>query len=293
MIPALPLAIFGLLGLGAFVGGAYVFRDSLLRAVTPDGGASLSRAIAYGDGPRRTLDVYVPRNAEGAPVVVFFYGGSWQMGRKELYGFVGNALAARGIVAVLPDYRVYPDVGFPEFLRDGAGATRWAKDNIARFGGDPSRIVLMGHSAGAYIAAMLALDGTWLRAEGLDPAEDIAALVGLSGPYDFLPLTGPTYIEIFGGAERPETQPVHFANAGAAPALLATGDEDTIVSPRNTASLARRLRGHGRPATEVVYAGRGHFGLILPFIGPLRSLAPVVDDVAVFIHAQPMQGGQR
>lgn len=292
MITAVYIAVTSLLALVVIAAAAFLFRDPLLRLVTPDGGATLHRSIAYGDGPRRTLDVYVPKGASNAPVVIFFYGGSWQMGRKELYGFVGNALAARGIVAVLPDYRVYPEVKFPEFVRDGAAATRWTHDHVSRFGGDSASIILMGHSAGAHIAAMLALDGDYLRAEGLDPARDIKALVGLAGPYDFLPLTSSTFIDMFGGAERAETQPIHFATESAPPAFLAAGDADTIVVPRNTANLAAKLRALGGAPKEVNYSGRGHFGLILPFIGPLQFLAPVVDDVADFIHATVPVGRQ-
>lgn len=289
---AIQLAVAGFVVIAVLAIGAYLFRDPLLRMVTPSGGATLTRSISYGEGPRRTLDVYTPKDTVTAPVVVFFYGGSWQMGRKELYGFVGNALAARGIVAVLPDYRVYPEVNYPEFLRDGAEATRWTRENIARYGGDPSRVVLMGHSAGAYIAAMLALDPQWLAALGLDPSRDITALVGLAGPYDFLPLTGPTYIKIFGGPDRRETQPIAYASASAPPALLATGDADTIVGPHNTTNLAARLREFGKEPKEIVYPGKGHFGLILPFVGPLGFLAPVVDDVVAFVKAQASRGSK-
>ncbi len=103
---------------------------------------------------------------------------------------MAKALARRGYVAVLPDYRIYPQARYPDFLDDGARAVRWAKDNATRFGGDPQKLFLMGHSAGAHIAAMLALDATWLQKVGLVPGRDIAGLIGISGPYDFLPLQG-------------------------------------------------------------------------------------------------------
>ena len=163
-------------------------------------GVEITRSIAYGEGARRTLDVYRPSAAAAAPVVVFFYGGSWQSGHKEMYLFVAAALARRGYVIVVPDYRVYPEVRYPDFLDDGARAVRWAKDNAARFGGDPQKLFVMGHSAGAYIAAMLALDGRWLQKVDLAPDRDIAGLIGISGPYDFLPLSDGTLKTIFGGA---------------------------------------------------------------------------------------------
>jgi len=285
---AIGLVLAGALSASMVAGGGYMLRDQLLRAVTPDGGATVHRSLPYGEGPRRSLDIYVPKDAERAPVALFFYGGSWQFGRKELYGFVGDALAARGIVTVIADYRVFPEVRYPDFVEDGAAATRWVQRRIGAFGGNPQAISLMGHSAGAYIAAMLALDERWL---GADRAR-LAGLVGLSGPYDFLPLTGPTYIDIFGGSDRQDTQPVRFVTPEAPPTFLATGDRDTIVLPRNTSSLAARLLAAGHRPTEIVYPGRGHFGLILPFIGPLQFLTPVADDVAAFLHA-PTQEARR
>ena len=124
-------------------------------------------------------------------------------GSKRTYRYVAKALARRGYVAVLPDYRIYPQARYPDFLDDGALAVRWVKDNAKRFGGDPQKIFLMGHSAGAHIAAMLAIDATWLQKVGLVPGRDIAGLIGVSGPYDFLPLKDETLKIIFGGADRP------------------------------------------------------------------------------------------
>ena len=139
------------------------------------------------DGRAPHARIYRPQDAKTAPVIVFFYGGSWQSGNKSIYKFVGSALARRGR-GVVPDYRVYPEVIYPAFLEDGALAVRWTKDNATRFGADPNMLFVMGHSAGAYMAAMLALDSRWLGRAGLSPRRDIAGLVGISGPYDFLPL---------------------------------------------------------------------------------------------------------
>src|ERR1700744_5976030 len=177
------------------------------------------RDIPYSAGSRHKLDVFQPRSAAGAPIVIFFYGGGWRSGRKTMYGFAGRALARRGYVAVLPDYRVYPDAKYPDFLDDGAHAVRWVKDNAAKIGGDPASIFLMGHSAGAHIAAMLSLDARWLAKVGLAPGRDIAGFIGLAGPYDFLPLRDEIYLTIFGG-NRPETQPICHVTPGAPPALL-------------------------------------------------------------------------
>src|ERR1700733_593835 len=214
---------------------------------------ALTTSIAYAKGARRTLDVCRPKSATAAPVVVFFYGGGWRSGSKRTYRYVAKALARRGYVAVLPDYRIYPQARYPDFLDDGALAVRWVKDNAKRFGGDPQKIFLMGHSAGAHIAAMLAIDATWLRKVGLVPGRDVAGLIGVSGPYDFLPLKDETLKIIFGGDHRTETQPITYAEGRKPPALLITGTRDTTVSPRNSKNLATALLRGGNPATELTY----------------------------------------
>jgi len=251
-------------------------------------GLEVHTSLAYADGPRQTLDVYRPRAAQAAPVVVFFYGGSWQGGSKETYPFVATALARKGYVTVVPDYRVYPEVRFPAFLEDGAQAVQWVAQNAKRFGGDPARIILMGHSAGAHIAAMLALDPQWLGARGLDPRRDIAGLIGISGPYDFLPIRDPDLQLVFGGADRAITQPIMFVRGGEAPALLLTGDADTTVDPGNTPRLANKLRAAGSNVREIVYPGVKHLTIIGAFAPVLRFLAPTLADVDAFIAHLPV-----
>jgi acetyl esterase/lipase len=245
-------------------------------------GIEITRSIAYGEGARRALDVCRPSAAAASPVVVFFYGGSWQSGHKEIYLFVAAALARRGYVTVVPDYRVYPEARYPDFLEDGARAVRWAKDNAARFGGDPQKLFVMGHSAGAYIAAMLALDGRWLQRVNLAPGREIAGLIGISGPYDFLPLHG-TLRTIFGGANVPATQPISHVSSGAPPALLVTSGRDRIVDPGNSSRLAAQLRAAGNDATVLTYPWVGHLSIIGAFARPLRWLAPILHDVDAFV----------
>jgi acetyl esterase/lipase len=258
---------------------------SVLNVVSVWGKYRVTTGISYGMAARQTLDIYAPepRRAQ-APTVVFFYGGSWQEGDKSIYRFVGAALAARGVVAVIPDYRVYPEVRFPGFVEDGARVVRWAHDHAAEFGGAPSRMVLMGHSAGAHIAAMLTYDRQWLAAVNLDPDSDIRGLVGLAGPYDFLPLHSDTLKIIFGPDDRiEETQPINFVEAGAPPAFLATGRDDDIVDPGNTTRLARQIGETGGAARVRVYNGVGHRLLIGALAAPLRRLAPVLRDTVDFI----------
>jgi acetyl esterase/lipase len=240
--------------------------------------------ISYAEGNRHKLDVYRPRDTASAPVIVFFYGGSWQMGAKETYRFLAATLVARGYVVVVPDYRLYPEVRFPDFLADGAKALRWVHDNIAAFHGDATRMFVMGHSAGAYNAAMLALDGTWLNEVGLDPNRDIAGLIGVSGPYDFLPLRDPTLKIIFGGDNRALTQPISFAEGRKPPALLLTGAADDTVDPANSARLAAKLRRNGNDATELVYPRLGHLTIMAGFTPLVAAFLSPLDDLAAFVE---------
>lgn len=260
---------------------------ALFDALGPrDGGGRLAlRDAAYGADPRQRLDVFVPAaGALGAPVLVFFYGGSWKTGSKDDYAFAAQALAAQGFVTVLPDYRLYPAVRFPDFLDDGAAAIAWVRDNIAAYGGDPHKIVLAGHSAGAYNAAMLALDPRYLRRAGVDP-HAIKAVAGLSGPYDFLPFDHPTSIDVFGDApDKAATQPITFADAHAPPTFLATGDADTVVKPRNTRSLAERLRQARVAVQERIYPGLDHADTLLALSVTFRSKAPELAEMAAFLH---------
>jgi acetyl esterase/lipase len=243
---------------------------------------ALTTSIAYAKGARHTLDVCRPQSATAAPVIVFFYGGGWRSGSKRTYRYVAKALARRGYVAVLPDYRIYPQARYPDFLDDGAQAVRWAKDNAKRFGGDPQKIFLMGHSAGAHIAAMLAIDARWLQKVALVPGRDIAGLIGISGPYDFLPLKDPIFKIIFDG-DRPETQPISHVTPGAPPALLLNGGADRVVYAGNSTRLAERLRAAGNEATVVIYPRIGHYIIVAAFAPIIRSLVPILRDTDAFI----------
>ena len=261
-----------------------------LNAFVPTDDYTFSTA-AYGDDPRQQLDVYRPLPANGpAPVVVFFYGGSWQHGSRADYRFVGEALASRGIVAVVADYRLYPQVRYPQFLRDSASAVAWTLREIARFGGDPARVFVMGHSAGAYNAAMVALDPRWLQASGASPAM-LAGWIGLAGPYDFLPITGADIKPVFNFPDTPaDSQPIAHANAQSPPALLLAAARDAFVNPqRNTAQLAVKLRNTGGHVSSRMFDGVNHVTLIAAMAKPLRSLAPVLDAVAEFVRAPSLR----
>jgi acetyl esterase/lipase len=241
-----------------------------------------ARNVPYGPGPRRTLDVYAPeRTSRPAPVVVFLYGGSWDSGAKEDYRFVGGALAAAGIVTIIPDYRVYPEVVFPAFLDDCAAAFAWACAHASEYGGG-DRIFLVGHSAGAYNVAMLALDPSYFaRARVSRP---LAGTIGIAGPYDFLPLQSAELKAIFGQPPTPPTtQPINHVDGRNAPMLLLAGATDTIVLPRNTVKLAARIRAAGGPVQSRIYPGIDHKEIIGAMGVPFRFLCPTYRDCTQFI----------
>lgn len=267
---------------------------SVINGLTPSDTYRVTSDIAYGKLDRQHLDVYVPaKGADKAPVVVFFYGGNWSSGERGDYLFVGEALAERGFVTVIADYRLYPEVRYPDFLVDGALAVRWTLAHIDDFGGDANRVFLMGHSAGAYNAAMLALNAKYLRAADAGAevnarvisAPSIRGLIGLAGPYDFLPIQDKISRAVFGYPDTPRTtQPIEFVSGASPPALLLTGDDDDIVDPANSVRLAARLRGDGVAVKHIIYPGLGHRLLIGSLSVPLRRTAPVLDDVVAFIR---------
>ena len=274
---------FGALGVALLASACSVLATFDTLVPKDAGSTRVARAVPYGEGPRRMLDIYAPAGAHASalPVIVFFYGGSWATGDRRYYSFVGRALAARGFVTVIPDYRLVPEVTYPGFVEDGAAAVNWTASHIGDYGGDPRRIVLAGHSAGAYIAAMLSVDKQWLG-EG---HKAVRGLVGLAGPYDFAPFTLETTRQAFGSApDAAATQPVNLAAPGDPPALLAYGDADHIVLPRNSIRLAERLRGVGVPVRVRAYAGMGHTGIVRALALPFRREAPVLDDIAQFAH---------
>ena len=244
-----------------------------------------ARAVAYGTGPRQALDVYLPRQpAADPPVMVFFYGGGWEDGARADYAFAGRAFASRGFVTLVPDYRRRQEAPYPAFLQDCAAAVAWAQRHAAEYGGDGRKVVLCGHSAGAYNAAMLALDGRWLAQAGAP--HPIAGWAGLAGPYDFLPLSPGAAQRTFGGeADLNATQPIRHASAGAAPAFLATGGKDQVVKPGNSVRLGRALAGLGVPVETRIYPALGHAELVLALAWPVSLRAPVLREASDFLLA--------
>lgn len=255
----------------------------LLNATVPDR-ATVERDVPYGDGPRRTLDVYRPETViPNPPLIVFLYGGSWTGGSKAMYPFVAQTLAGRGAVVVVPDYRLYPEVTYPAFVQDNAAAVAWAVRHAAAYGATGG-VFIVGHSAGAYNTAMLALDDRFLSDAGVARAT-IAGVVAIATPADFLPSRDPAVIPVFGPANTPAYQPLAFADGTNPPLLLLHGDADTTVMPRNTTTLAAAITRRGGPVESRIYPGIGHIGILTAFAPLFQGRAPVVDDVWRFVRA--------
>jgi acetyl esterase/lipase len=264
---------------------------ALFNTFTPkDGGAKrVLKDAAYGADPRQKLDLYAPPGARDLPLLTFFYGGSWDSGSKDLYRWAGLALASQGFVVAVPDYRLVPEVRFPDFVEDCAVAVAKAAALAPEHGADPTRLLLSGHSAGAYNAAMIALDKRYLQRAGVDPAR-VKAFAGLAGPYDFYPFDVKASIEAFGGVSDPRaTQPINFVRPDAPPLWLAAGDKDTTVRPRNSIVLGEKERQAGGTAEVKLYPGLDHVSLVLALSKPFRDKGPVLADMAAFLkrHAQP------
>ncbi len=249
-------------------------------------GLHVTRDLPYGEGPRLRLDLYRPAHPTGKlPIIVFFYGGAWQSGERANFGFVAARLARQGFLVAVPDYRLFPEVRFPGFLQDAAQAVAWTLGHVEAHGGDAGSMFLMGHSAGAYNAVMLALAPEYLLAAGASTAR-LAGVIGLAGPYDFLPFGGSYLRKIFEtGGDVAKTQPISFARADAPPLFLLTGGADRAVLPRNTTVLAARLRALGGTVETRIYPGIGHVGIITALLSFLSWRAPVLRDVLGFIAA--------
>lgn len=283
MSARIALLLFAALGLAGCAGTG----TRLIDVLTPKGGYVETRDIAYGQGARRKLDVYRPAALAAdatAPVVVFIYGGSWRDGSKANYRFVADALTARGIVTVIADYRVFPEVSYPDFIDDTAAAAAWTLREIARYGGDPARVFMAGHSAGAYNAAMVAFDPRWLAPYGFAPSR-FRGFIGLAGPYNFLPIQDEDVKPVFHWPDTPtDSQPIAHVSADSIPSLLIAARHDTFVYPTvNTEPMAAKLASVGADVTIDLHDHVNHVTLIGAMARPLRFLAPVEQEFTDFV----------
>lgn len=289
------LALLAALGLGGFL----LYRQALATEAVAlldtadrvlrggDGGLRVAAAARYGSDPAQKLELILPADTAARkgplPIVVFIHGGGWRSGDPHDYRFIARALVPQGYAVVLAGYRLHPKAHYPAMLEDGAAALRWVADHAAAHGADPRRVVLMGHSAGAYNAVMLGLDQRWLAARGLS-ANALRGVIGLAGPYDFYPFDTAATKLSFGKAPDPEqTQPVVHARAGGPPLLLVHGTADTRVRPRNSVGLARTMTRAGAPTRAVLLDGVTHEGLIMMFARPFSRDPRALDAVLPFI----------
>lgn len=276
-----------LIALAAISGLVGCSATEVINTTTPGLGVKVKLGLPYGTNPRQRVDVYWPDKAPANPrAIVFFYGGSWNTGSRADYAFVGKALASRGITTVVADYRLNPEVQYPEFLKDCAAAVAWSFLNLDEIAGRKHQgVYVMGHSAGAYNAAMIALDPRWLAAYDLRPRQ-LAGWIGLSGPYDFLPIGVPEVQQAFNHPNVPaSSQPINYAGQPAIRSFIATGANDTLVNPkRNSEALASRLRAANTEVTFKRYENVSHMTIIGALSLPLRLLDPVLEDIVIFIR---------
>ncbi len=258
---------------------------AMVNTIAPDDGFVVDRAIGYGPLERQKLDIYYPEVRDPqAPVLVFFYGGSWRRGDREKYRFVGQSLSSRGYVTVIPDYRLYPDVQFPVFVEDGAASVAWVKENIAE---SKNGIVLMGHSAGAHLAALLALDDRYLRQQGVTD-RSISGMIGLAGPYAFEPENFRRFRAIFATAQPPDiSRPITYARPDAPPLLLVHGTDDSVVLPLHSQLLQERMDDQNGRVTRLELEDVNHFDIVLGLSEPFTYLAPeLLPSLEQFIREQ-------
>ena len=261
---------------------------SFYSMLSADRGVSVERGISYGPHARHKLDIYRPiKGAETGPIVIFFYGGRWREGDRGIYGFLGAAMASRGITTIIPDYRLYPEVMFPTFMTDGAKAYGWVHNKLAAApsneAGKTRPIILMGHSAGAHIAALLSADPQYLaNADTNIPPP--AGLISLAGPLAFDPTTDATTKDAFASATNPDmARPISFARRDMPPTLLIHGLEDDTVGPWNSRDFAKAVLAARGKACKLEMPGVGHVGLVLAMSKPLRWRAPVLKASVTFI----------
>jgi len=253
----------------------------------PDGRAAIGieRDIPYAEGPRHRLDIYRPMSGvgEGRPLILFLHGGQWQMGGRDSLEnqVIASGLAARGAVVLVPDYRLYPEALFPGFLQDAAAAVAWARRHASTLGADPDAVFVAGHSAGGYMALMLALDGRWLAPHGLS-SRDLAGAIGIAGPYvgDF-PRHWAVRPVFAGQPDLAALVPESFVSRDAPPLLLLSGTLDLVTGPDHLRTMARRVVEAGGEVETRLYPGIGHLDILmsLPW---LPSLAPTAEDIMAF-----------
>lgn len=246
-------------------------------------------SVVYDPQRNLSLDLYRPATTANGPVpvVVFFYGGSWRNGERGQYRFVGQRLADAGVLAIVADYRTFPRAVFPGFVEDAANAVAWARAHATEYGGDPQRLYVAGHSAGAQIAALVGLDARYLAPHGMTP-RDLAGVIGLSGPYDF-EIAG--YEDVFGPETQwPQAQPIRFVDGDEPPFLLVHGTGDMVVEAKDSQELADKLRSVGGRAELLWLPGAGHIAPLAAMYRPGRHPA-LLEAIRDFVGSESADNG--
>ena len=259
---------------------------SILNGITPASTFDRTKNVAFGEWERDKLDIYRAEDPKpDSPVLMFIHGGSWDSGSKNIYKFLAEGFTLSGYDIVVPNYRIYPDASFPNFLEDNAKAVAFTAKTF------PDRkIALIGHSAGGYNVLMLGLRDEYLRDAGVDRCDVIAGVVGLAAPTGIVPLESPRLIEIF--PDRFTGQDAVLNNvSGPSPALfLGHGESDTTVFPKNSTALAEKVEARGGIAEVEVYPGQSHTDVVKVLSRHFDGDTNLKADIVNFIDGLPKTG---
>ena len=245
-------------------------------------GKPVEKNVAYGEEDWRKLDVY-PQSTV-SPVVIFVHGGGWHSGNKDLYYFAADAFYRLGYTVVVPDYLKYPEGRFPTFVEDIAKTVAWVKANIQSYQGDPERIFLSGHSAGAHSGALVVSDARYLAAEGLAPSV-IKGFAGIAGPYQFTP-KWPQYIETFGEQYFQQMKAGNHINGSEPPIMLIHATGDSAVGLFNYQDLLATLNNNGVHAEGLLYGDDiNHISIVTKLHPWFADTVHVAKDIDNFFNA--------
>jgi acetyl esterase/lipase len=247
-----------------------------------------AKDIAYGNEAGQLLDVYTRSDTASKGVIIFVHGGYWDTGTKNDYPFLADSFTELGYTTVVVGYRLVPTVTFPEYVEDIALAVKWTVDNIGDYGGNPEKLFLMGHSAGAHLASLVSFDERYLLKYGLTQ-NVLSGFIGLAGPYNFLPVAPDDVrsIAALGPLETyPDTQPINFVDKADPPAFLGYTPEDRTVNPNNTISFAAKIREVGGEVSEHDYDGVSHVTILGAVARASRFFnKAILEDITAFLEA--------
>lgn len=287
-------------GLALYYRQALVFHTRLIQAQVIANRfyakyTGITKNIAYGERPAEKLDVYQPAAPGPHPVLIWVHGGGWSTGSKELYAPVAQRIVPENVVVVIPGYTLFPHAHAFDQVREIARAFRWTRENIARYGGDPDRIILGGQSAGAHLSGLVSLDASYLETLGHSPAE-ISGWYGIAGPYSI-----PAQVkyertarhhdirllyDFFDGEGNFERgSPQNFVRSDTMPILLIHGSADETVPLRMGENFHNALRAVNAPSTLKIYHGAAHSGLL--FDALTHPKPQLISDLIAFINACP------